>query len=140
MPDHQEWTTATTPPSGNPTKCKALLSLMRYMRKAECQGEGAEPQAHCELTIHEYRKHIELLRARGDFVCMWKIPMQLAWQFSLVARGDDVVHLQILHLMPHEDYNFAMKTKVTWSKNVCDERACAPQILLAAKDTDFCVF
>ena len=110
------------------------------MRKAECQGEGAEPQAHRELTIHEFRKLIELLRARGDFVCMWKIPTQLPCQFSLVARGDDVLHLQILHLMPHEDYNFAMKMKVTWSKNVCDEHACAPQILLAAKDTDFCFF
>jgi hypothetical protein len=63
----------------------------------------------------------------------------LAWQFTLVGRGDDISHLKILDLHPHPIYDFAMKTKVSWSKNVSDERACPPQILLGAMDTTFCV-
>jgi hypothetical protein len=89
--------------------------------------------------MQEFRKVIELLRAKEDFVQMWKCPTMLAWQFTLVGRGDDISHLKILDLHPHPIYDFAMKTKVSWSKNVSDERACPPQILLGAMDTTFCV-
>lgn len=139
MPDAHQWTEATTPPSGNPTKAKLIHKLLAVVRKAEVQGQGAKPQARRELSIAEFRKAIEILRTEVSFFSRWKYPTQLAMQFSLVGRGDDLMHINILDLMLHPIYNFALKTSVKWSKNVGDERACPPQILLGAMDTDFCV-
>jgi hypothetical protein len=139
MPDHHQWTDATTPSSGNPTKSKKVINLIAVMRRAEVQGQGAAPQSRRDLTMQEFRKAIALSRAKGDFDHVCKYPTMLAWQFTLVGRGDDICHLKILDLHPHPIYDFAMKTKVTWSKNVVDERGCPPQILLGAMDTTFCI-
>ena len=139
MPDHQQWTTATNPPSGNPTKSRQVLALLGHMRKAEVQGNGRTPQSRRDFTMQEFCKIITLLREKRDFVSVWKYPTMLAWQFSLIGRGDDVAHLETLHVTQHPGCSFALQTKVSWSKNVNDERECPPQILLGAMNDMFCV-
>jgi hypothetical protein len=46
----------------------------------------------------------------------------------------------IIDLRSHDNFgDFALQTKVSWSKNVMEERECPDQILIGAADTDFCV-
>ena len=65
--------------------------------------------------------------------------MALVWQYNLIARIDDVAHFQVGDPKGHPDFDFALRTKVRWSKNVHDERRCPDQILLGSMDFIFCV-
>jgi hypothetical protein len=48
--------------------------------------------------------------------------------------------LETNDLRSHDKFSdFALQTKVSWSKNVMEERECPDQILIGADDTDFCV-
>jgi hypothetical protein len=43
-------------------------------------------------------------------------------------------------LRSHDTFGeFALQTKLSWSKNVMEERACPDQLLIGAADTDFCI-
>jgi hypothetical protein len=66
--------------------------------------------------------------------------MMALWQYHLIGRIDDVCNFKTDDPRGHGDYDFCLKTKVRWSKNVMEERQCPPQILLGAIDPMFCLF
>jgi hypothetical protein len=69
-----------------------------------------------------------------------KFPAMLKTQFHIIGRTDDITNLETNDLQSHDKLgNFALQTKVSWSKNVMEERECPDQILIGAADTDFCV-
>ncbi len=61
------------------------------------------------------------------------------WQCHLIGRIDAVVHFKTDDPKSHDCFDFAIQTKVRWSKNVMEERACPDQILLGAKDPVYCI-
>ena len=101
-------------------------------------GEGADPKAKRALTIAEFNKELEMLCALGvekeDYNFTVKYPAMTLWKYHLIGRIDDVVHFGTGSPMGHPSYDFAIKTKVQWSKNVKDEADCPPQILLGSGD------
>jgi hypothetical protein len=124
---------------GNPTKHAMHRTLLAVIKKCEVRGEGADPKAKRALTIAEFDKELEMLRALGverddDYNLTVKYPAMLLWQYHLIGRIDDVVHFGMGSPMGHPSYDFAIKTKVQWSKNVRDEADCPPQILLGSGD------
>jgi len=44
-----------------------------------------------------------------------------------------------MDIRPHPQFNFALVTKLCWSKNVMDEHDCPDQIVLGAKERWYCV-
>ena len=69
-----------------------------------------------------------------------RIPAMMKVQFHIIGRADDISNLETVDLRQHDKFkSFALQTKVLWSKNVWEERACPDQILLGANDTDSCV-
>jgi hypothetical protein len=53
---------------------------------------------------------------------------------------DDITNLETNDLPSHDTFGeFALQTKVSWSKNVMEERACPDQLLIGAAGTDFCI-
>ena len=48
------------------------------------------------------------------------------------------MHFQKDDLTPHLEFDFALKSKMCWSKNVLDERRTTDQIVLGAADLCFC--
>ena len=42
-------------------------------------------------------------------------------------------------LVHHDQFPFALKARMRWSKNVLEERSAPPQILMGSNDPDFCV-
>ena len=123
---------------GNPTKHRMHRLLIETIKKCEVRGEGADPKVKRELTIPEFLKQLDMVRAIGaekrDYNYLVKYPAMMLWQYHLIARIDDVVHFGMANPMGHPQYVFALKTKVQWSKNVKEEAACPPQILLGAGD------
>ena len=61
-----------------------------------------------------------------------------AFQFHMIGRLDDVAHFSHTDLTPHAKFDFALKSKMCWSKNVLEERSAPSQIVLGARDSSFC--
>lgn len=124
---------------GNPTKSEAVNSLIRLVKKFEVRGEGKDSQAKRPLRQDEFLKTLELLKRKPDFKHRYRYPTMCLWQYHLIARSDDVCNFKTTDPRGHPQFDFAIKTKVRWSKNVNDERSCPDQILLGAMDPKFCI-
>ena len=118
------------------TQC--IQHSSRPLKKLEVPCLGADAKAKLALTIQEFYKQLEMLCAvaleKKSYNLTIKYPAMALWQFHLFAFIDDVIHFGTANPMGHPSFDFAMKTKVMWSKNVRDEAKCPPQILLASAD------
>ena len=112
--------------------------LLGVIKKCEVRGEGADPKAKRALTIVEFDKEMEMICALGvekdDYNYTVKYPAMALWQYHLIGNIDDVIPFGMGSPMGHPSYNFAIKTKVQWLKNVKDEADCPPQLLLGSGD------
>jgi len=126
--------------AGNPTKSVAVNNLLKEVKQFEVRGEGVGDQSMRPVSEQEFRKTIQLFRSQKDWITSWKFPTMAVWQYHLIGRIDDVVHFKTDDLKSHERFDFAMQTRVRWSKNVMEERACPDQILLGSMDPVFCIF
>ena len=124
---------------GNPTKSAIVNTMIKEVKKFEVRGEGAPSHAKRPLKQVEFRKTLELFRQQNDFNHKWRYPMMALWQYHLIGRVDDVCNFKCNDPRGHGEFDFALKTKVRWSKNVMEERQCPPQILLGAADPMFCL-
>lgn len=125
--------------AGNPTKSAAVNDMLREVKKFEVRGEGVGDCSMRPITEQEFRMTIHLFRAQHDWITSWKYSTMALWQYHLIGRIDDVVHFKISDPRSHDRFDFAVQTKVRWSKNVMEERCCPDQILLGAMDPLFCI-
>ena len=110
---------------GNPTKHTMHTTLFQAIKKLEVRGLGANPKAKRALAIQEFYKQLQMLCAFGlekdDYNYTVKYVAMGLWQYHLIAQIDSVVHFGMANPMGHPSFDFAMKTKVMWSKNVRNE-------------------
>ena len=125
---------------GNPTRSAAVNDLIKEVKRFEVRGEGANSQVKRPLRQIEFRKSLELLRRNSDHDHRYKYPLIALYQHHLIGRVDDVCNFDVKDPRGHPQFPFALKTKVSWSKNVRDERRCPDQILLGSADPDYCIF
>lgn len=124
---------------GNPTKHNMHRKLIDLVKLCEVRGEGADSKTKRALTIPEFLKELEMLRKHGirnngDLKFCVKYPAMTLWQYHLIGRVDDVCNFGMDNPKGHDTFDFALKTKVQWSKNVRDEQKCPDQILLGSED------
>ena len=125
---------------GNPTRATPVNNIIKAVKRAQVRKEGKASQAKRDLKRSEFRKTIRLMERNGDHNHRVKIPSMLKSQFHIIGRADDICNVETADLRSHDTFrDFALQTKVSWSKNVMEERDCPDQILLGAQDTDFCV-
>ena len=77
--------------------------------------------------------------SKKDFMHRRLYPLIALWQYHLIGRVDDCCNFKLRDPRGHPNFDFAIKTKVRWSKNVHEERKCPDQILLGSMDTRTCV-
>ena len=119
---------------GNPTRSKDLNDFIKDVRKKEVRKQGKPSQARRALTESEFRQVVKAVRSKH----MYSLAAYYLFQFHMIARVDDVMHFKCEDLTPHVEYDFAIKSKMCWSKNVLDERSTSDQIVLGAGDPSFC--
>ena len=123
---------------GNPSKSGVLTKFINDIRLAEVRGEGAPTKAKRAFTAPEFMKELEMLRRHGheknDFNHRVKYIAMCLWQYHLIGRSDVTAHFEMSSPKGHDSFDFALKTKVQWSKNVRDEQRCPDQILLGSGD------
>ena len=62
------------------------------------------------------------------------------FQFHIIGRADDISNIETADIRKSEKFpDMCAQTKVSWSKNVQEERDCPDQILIGANDPEFCV-
>ena len=126
--------------TGNPTMSVAVNNLIKRIKKAEVRKRGKQSNAKRDMKRTEFRKTLRLLEGFGDHQRRHRIPTMMKLQFHIIGRADDISNLETYDLRQHDKFKaFALQTKVSWSKNVLEERVCPDQILLGAMDADFCV-
>ena len=124
--------------TGNPTMSVAVNALIKRIKKDEVRKRGKPSNAKRDLKRPEYRKTLRLLEAHPDSNRKFRIPCMMKMQFHIIGRADDISNQETVDIRQHDKFKaFALQTKVSWSKNVMEERACPDQILLAAMDADF---
>jgi len=135
MPHHGEWNNSTG--HGNPTRDKTILRFIQEVKKHQVRKQGRASRVKRDLSLPEFKKAIELLEAGSCRNIRWTCCLRL--QFNLIGRGDDVHEMETKNLRRHPQFDFALQTKLNWSKNVKDERDCPPQIMLGSMNPMFCV-
>ena len=125
---------------GNPTRATPVNNVIKAVKRSQVCKEGKASQAKRDMKRAEYRKTLRLMEAKPDFAFKVKYPTMMKFQFHIIGRADNICNLETCNLRSHDTFqDFALQTKVSWSKNVMEERDCPDQILLGAQDTDFCV-
>ena len=100
--------------------------------------EGAPTKVNRTFTAVEFSKQLEMMRRhvhkKYDSNHHVKYIAMCLWQYHLIGRSDDTAHFAMSNPKGHEGFDFALKTKVQWSKNVRVEQRCTDQILLGSGD------
>ena len=140
MPNRNaHWNVETA--TGNPTMSVAVNDLIKRIKRQEVRKRGKKSNAKRDLKRPEFRKTLRLLESHTNcFNRRFRSPSMAKLQFHIIARADDISHLETNDLREHDKFKtFAAQVKVSWSKNVLEDRDCPDQILLGANDPDFCV-
>ena len=135
MPHHGEWNNATS--YGNPTRDRSILKFILDVKKHQVRRQGRPSQVKRDMTLAEFKKAVELLEGGSHRNIRWTSCLRN--QFHLIGRGDDIHEMETKNLKRHPQFDFALQTKLNWSKNVKDERDCPPQIMLGSMNPMFCV-
>lgn len=128
---------------GNPTRSFEVNQLCKYVKKKEVRRQGVTSKADVPLKAFEYRRMMVILKtesAAGDIIRKYGIPAFINYQFHMIARVDDVSQSLRINLQPHDRFpTMAMKSRLSWSKNVLEERDAPYQSILACMDPLYCV-
>jgi hypothetical protein len=79
------------------------------------------------------------LSGHKDPIKRYALPVFLVFQYNLIARMDDTTKFRIENLTQCHDFDFILKGRLNWSKNVQEERDALSQILLGAIDPQYCI-
>ena len=125
---------------GNPTRSSVLNDMIKVVKKKEVRKLGKASSARRALALPEFRQLIEKVRfpSNPGFTHKYSLAAYYIFQFHMVARVDDVMHFKCDDLTPHLEFDFALKSKMCWSKNVLDKQSTSDQIILGAGDPSFC--
>ena len=97
-------------------------------------------QARRSFSTNELQQIFARVQQPGanELINKYSLAAYYIFQCHMIARVDDVMHFKKEDLTPHLEFNFALKSKMCWSKNVLDERSTTDQIILGAADPAFC--
>jgi hypothetical protein len=137
MPNQQPWVVQGG--FGNPTKSALVNAVIREVKLAEVRRLGRPSSAKRDLTRSEYRMILRMLETGMPLDHLGKYQSMLKLQFHIIGRADDISNLETDDIRAHGRFPFCGQLKVSWSKNVMDERSCPDQILIGSFDSDFCV-
>jgi len=135
MPNKTKWVNGV----GNPTRHASVNKVISDVKKAEVRRRGKADCSKRPLTEKEFRKTLEIFKKKSDWKSQILYPTMCLWQFTLIGRNDDICHFEVEDPRGHPIYNFALSTRVRWSKNISEERNCPNQIILGSMDNNFCI-
>jgi hypothetical protein len=124
--------------TGNPTRSILVNNLIKSNKRMEVRKQGAPSQARRALLAAEYESIIRILRLSHDPVHKFLCPAFHMFQYNMIARVDDTAHLKKEDVRTHPDFNYTLLARMSWAKNVHEERDAPDQILFGAMNPLYC--
>ena len=128
---------------GNPTKSIQVNQMIKKVTKFEVRKQGKKSCARRPLKEHKFHSILGQLRSTtdtSDVVSKWDVPALMPFQFHMIGRVDDCSRWQRVNLSIHDAHpDKCLKTRLTWSKNVTEERDTPWQHVMGSMDLEFCV-
>jgi hypothetical protein len=124
---------------GNPTKSIEINDLIKVVKKKEVRKQGKTSTARRPLEHDEYQNVLSYLRGHEDPIKRYTLPGFFVFQYNMIARMDDTSKFKMDNLTRCHDFDFALKGRLNWSKNVHEERDAPNQILVGAMNRGYCV-
>ena len=91
------------------------------------------------MNTEEFNAIIRTLKESNNPTEKYGIPALMSYQFHMIARIDDTTQVSLENIQKHDHFDFCLKTKLNWSKNVMDEQEAPWQTMIGSLDTNFCV-
>mmetsp|Transcript_14743 Transcript_14743/g.17443 ORF Transcript_14743/g.17443 Transcript_14743/m.17443 type:complete len:191 (-) Transcript_14743:467-1039(-) len=95
-------------------------------------------QARRAFEKLEFEWTIKTLRSSTCQAYRFTVAAFFIFQYNVIARLDDIANFSIPDLTPNTEFNFALNSKMCWSKNVLEERDSPEQIIFGARDPNYC--
>jgi hypothetical protein len=127
----------------NKTRHQQITKFLSIIRKMECRGLGqpshdVRPIQHNEFVF--LLRKLKEDRPRASIIHKFGLPAMLCYQFAMISRIDDATQLTVANIQRHDKFpTIALQSKLTWSKNVHEQRGTPWQSLLGSLETGFCV-
>ena len=109
-------------------------ALIKVVQKMEVRKQGKPSQAVRALTIEEIKFVMQMLREDSSLPKKIAVPALCAFQFHIIGRIDDSCRFVMKELYAHDSFDFALRGRLCWSKNVMEERDAPIQIILGCND------
>jgi hypothetical protein len=123
---------------GNPTRSIEVNEVIKKMKKKEVRKQGKNSKARRGLKQEEFLFLLELSKASEDPVEKYGYPGFFIVEYSLIARIDCTSQFLAENLTTSSDFDFVLRGRLSWSKNVNEERDAPNQILIGAMDQNYC--
>jgi hypothetical protein len=105
---------------GNPTKCAEVNNFIKDIKKLEAWKQGADSQMQRPMTEKEFKRLHEIFKSYGGShsLSIWKfgMPALVNFQFHMIGRIDDTTQLIMDHILVHDNFEHALKTKLNWNR------------------------
>ena len=76
-------------------------------------------------TKDEYEKTLKHFRESDNTDFCYGYPAVCNYQVHMIARIDDTLEFKKDNLQPHDDFDFALKSKLDWSKKMSTKKGIA---------------
>jgi hypothetical protein len=119
---------------GNPTRSIEINDLIKRVKKKEVCKQGVPSSARRPMKEREFRRLHYILRESANVLWKLGIPALLNFMYHLIARIDDSTQVMMEHLRAHDNFDFALKCRLNWSKNVEEERDAPWQLFIGCMD------
>ncbi len=124
---------------GNPTRSVEVNELIKTVKKQEVRKQGKLSTARRAITHPKFLRMLDYLKEDEDAMRKYGLPSLFVFQYNLIARIDDTCQFLVSNLTASSDFDFVLRSRLNWSKNVHEERDAPNQILLGAIDFRYCV-
>jgi hypothetical protein len=136
------------------TRSESMNKFMKYIGLLQVRKRGPPSMTRATLDNAGFQHLIQGLKkehkndkkndGKSHYrtqVRKYGVPAMLCYQFSMIGRIDDCTQVLAENLQCYDRFPlYALKSKMTWSKNVMDERDAPWQILLGSMLSLYCVF
>jgi hypothetical protein len=137
--------------SNQQTKSDEMNKLIKMIGQMQVRKMGKDSQARDPLNDSGFQHLLQVLKEdRKDdkkkglsrvYIRKYGFPAMLCYQFAMIGRVDDCTQLLSEALQVHDKFpSYALKTQISWSKNVTDERDAPFQMLVGSLLTVYCAF
>ena len=133
---------------GNPTRSAELNDLIKYVKKKEVRKQGVTSKARRSLLHEEFRGTLAELKdyhrtQEGESTSpVWNfgMPAAMCLQFHVIARIDDTMHIRMENIQKSKIFSYLLQVRLSWSKNVHEERDSPWQIMLPSMNSLYYVY